>query len=223
MYESDFADAYQQALQQLRDLNLLYPCICSRKQLIRYRNQHPNTPPYPGFCRDQQHHDQQAHAVRVKTFSETIRFNDALQGEISQNLYLEHGDFIVQRRDKIIAYQLSSVVGEQHQQITEVVRGYDLLDSTPRQIYLQQQLGFNTPNYMHVPVIIDKQGAKLSKQAFAKAVASDHINQTLYYLLIKLKQSPPEQLATATPSEILDWAIVHWKPETLTNFQAIVI
>lgn len=101
---------------------LLYTCICSRKQLIRYRQEHPETPDYLSFCRQQQHDSQHAHAVRLKTFDQDISFTDRLQGKISQNLFQQHGDFIGKRRDQIIAYQLSAVVGEQLQQITEVVR-----------------------------------------------------------------------------------------------------
>ncbi len=221
MYESHYPDAYQQALLQLRSKNLLFLCICSRKQLIRYRDQHPQQPGYPGFCRDRQLDERQSHAVRIKTLNATISFTDALQGQISQDLYHQYGDFIVKRRDQIIAYQLSAVVGEQQQHITEVVRGYDLLDSTPRQIYLQQQLGFDTPNYLHVPVIVDDKGAKLSKQSFAKAVTSDHISQTWFSLLVKLKQNPPKQLLSSSATEIRDWAITHWNPEPLKNLQTI--
>lgn len=223
LYESHHPEAYEQALDQLQNKQLLYPCICSRKQLIRYRQQHPNTADYPGFCREQPYDSQQSHAVRVKTFDRTIAFTDGLQGRFSQNLFKRHGDFIVKRRDRIIAYQLSAVVGERMQGITEVVRGYDLLDSTLRQIYLQQQLGYSTPNYLHVPVIVDNQGVKLSKQSFAAPVSSDHIGQTLYSLLVKLKQQPPKELNQYQPEAILDWAIAHWQPEKLKQSRSITL
>lgn len=221
MYESHHITDYQQALECLQEKQLIFSCLCSRKQLMRYRKQYPEATAYSGLCRKQQYDNQLQHTLRIKTFSETIRFVDLLQGEIKQNLQQKCGDFIVKRRDQIISYQLSTVVSEQLQQISEVVRGFDLIDSTPRQIYLQRQLSLHTPNYMHVPVIIDDKGIKLSKQTFAPAVTSKNISQTLIDLLIKLKQFPPQQLVLASPTEIINWAIAHWNPKALRNFKAI--
>ena len=140
---------------------------------------------------------------------------------MEHNLARQHGDFIIKRRDRIIAYQLAVVVDDHAQRITEVVRGFDLLDSTPRQIYLQHKLGFPVPNYMHVPVITDSQGCKLSKQTHAEAISKGNPNRTLYQLLMLLQQEPPRELYNCPVEELLAWAVSNWQPARLTNIAAL--
>jgi glutamyl-Q tRNA(Asp) synthetase len=113
------------------------------------------------------------------------------------------------------------VIDDDRQHINHVVRGYDLLDSTPRQIYLQQTLGLATPDYMHVPVIIDEQGYKLSKQTLATAVDVKRPHAVIFELLTLLKQNPPGELQHAPSTELLSWAIEHWNPNRLKNCRAI--
>ncbi|MFA6163175.1 MAG: glutamate--tRNA ligase family protein, partial [Methylobacter sp.] len=113
------------------------------------------------------------------------------------------------------------VVDDSLQNINHVVRGIDLLDSTPKQIYLQQLLGFSTPDYMHVPVIIDEQGYKLSKQTRAQAVDLQTPHLVIFKLLSLLKQNPPVELEHAPATELIDWAVDHWNPMLLKNFRAI--
>ncbi len=161
------------------------------------------------------------HALRVKTGNSIIAFQDELQGPISSNLAEQHGDFILKRKDQIIAYQFAVVVDDNLQNINHVVRGVDLLDSTPKQIYLQLLLGFPTPGYMHVPVIIDEQGYKLSKQTRAQAVDLQTPHFVIFELLSLLKQNPPIELKHAPATELMSWAQNHWNPASLKNSRAI--
>lgn len=144
-----------------------------------------------------------------------IEFDDALQGHIAQHLESEIGDFVVKRADGLFAYQLAVVVDDAAQRITNVVRGADLLYSTPRQIFLQRLLGFTTPSYMHLPVAVNALGEKLSKQTLAPAIVTDDVVATLISMLEFLRQQPPAELRQGSIEEILGWAVAHWQPEKL--------
>jgi glutamyl-Q tRNA(Asp) synthetase len=137
------------------------------------------------------------------------------RSRISQNLENEIGDFVVKRADGLFAYQLAVVVDDAFQDITHVVRGADLLSSTPRQIYLQRLLGLTTPIYMHLPVAVNTRGEKLSKQTLAAPVDAHNVSPTLWRALEFLHQEPPAELASYKPEEILDWAIAHWDKDRL--------
>jgi glutamyl-Q tRNA(Asp) synthetase len=210
-YQSQAVDIYHQVLDNLLKEQLIYPCTCSRKTL---------TTVYSGTCRNKQTLPQSPYSYRLKTDNRVISFNDGLQGLTARNL-AEQGDFILKRKDQFIAYQFAVVIDDNRQHINHVVRGSDLLDSTPRQIYLQQVLGFDSPDYMHVPVIIDEQGYKLSKQTLAKAVDITHPNAVIFELLTLLKQNPPKALKRASISEMLNWGIAHWDPTPLKNCREI--
>ncbi len=220
-YQSEQLKSYQSALAQLKQQRLLYPCICTRKTLTQYHAQNLGPNIYPKFCSNKLISKDQEHALRVKTENIDISFTDQLQGKITENLQQQHGDFILKRKDQIIAYQLAVVIDDQNQQVTEIVRGIDLLDSTTRQIYLQQKLGLNPQRYMHIPVIVDQQGCKLSKQAFATAVDPKTARAVLFKLLKLLKQSPPAELYNAPVEQQLVWAISHWNPTLLKKVRAI--
>ncbi len=140
---------------------------------------------------------------------------------ISHNLAEQDGDFIVKRKDNIIAYQFAVVIDDDLQHVDHIVRGFDLLDATPKQIYLQQLLGLSTPLYMHVPVIVDEQGYKLSKQTQATAVDLKSPHHVIFKLLTLLKQNPPIELHQAPTAELLDWAIEHWNADLLKNTHAV--
>jgi glutamyl-Q tRNA(Asp) synthetase len=211
VYQSQYLDVYHEIIDQLVKDKLIYPCTCSRKTL---------TDIYSGVCRDKQTPPNRPYSHRIKTDNRLISFKDELQGLISHNL-AEHGDFILKRKDQIIAYQFAVVIDDDRQCINHVVRGVDLLDSTPRQIYLQQILGLVTPDYMHVPVIIDEQGYKLSKQTLATAVDLKKPDAVIFELLTLLKQNPPSELQHAPSTELLGWAIEHWNPGMLKNCRAI--
>lgn len=195
----------------------VYPCTCSRKTLTT----NDSIDIYPGICRNRQTPPDGPHALRIKADNRTIVFQDELQGLISHNLAEQDGDFIVKRKDNIIAYQFAVVIDDDLQQVNHIVRGFDLLDATPKQIYLQQLLGLSTPGYMHVPVIVDEQGYKLSKQTQAMSVDLTVPHQVIFELLVLLKQTPPIELQQAPIAEQLSWAIEHWNPDLLKNVHAV--
>ncbi|MDD1622208.1 MAG: tRNA glutamyl-Q(34) synthetase GluQRS [Methylococcaceae bacterium] len=214
-YQSQHIDDYFDAVARLQGQIRLYHCVCSRKRLAAY----PEV--YPGFCRDRQTTDDSEYALRVKTDDETLSFEDRIQGTIRENPALQHGDFIIKRKDGIIAYQLAVVVDDHLQGVNQVVRGFDLLDSTARQVFLHDLLDYPVPEYMHVPIIVDSQGCKLSKQTRAEAVDENDPAATLILLLDWLKQKPPASLRHAAIPDILDWAIENWQPQRLKKIRAI--
>ncbi len=159
--------------------------------------------------------DESHHAVGV------IAFEDALQGHITQHLENEIGDFVIKRADGLFAYQLAVVVDDAFQGITHIVRGADLLHSTPRQIYLQQLLGLPTPHYIHLPIAVNAQGEKLSKKTLAQAIGTDHVVATLMRVLEFLQQQPPVELRDGSVEEVLNWAVGNWQPMRLKGIQQI--
>jgi glutamyl-Q tRNA(Asp) synthetase len=176
---------YEDALQRLRDRDLAYPCWCSRTDLAPYRSIHPDQCiAAPSANR--------APAWRARISDETVRFEDAVRGCFSQDLKSDVGDFVLRRVDGAYSYQLAVAIDDDAQGITEVVRGADLLDSTPRQIFLQRLLGIATPNYLHLPVALDEHGRKLSKHEQARAVDPENPLPALREALAFLGQCVPE-------------------------------
>jgi glutamyl-Q tRNA(Asp) synthetase len=165
-------------------------------------------PVYPGTCRNGTSATDTA--LRVRTDNTEIRFDDLIQGEQSHHLESEAGDFVVLRKDKLIAYQLAVVVDDQLQGITEVVRGLDLMESTPRQIWLQRLLGYTTPAYAHIPIAVDASGHKLSKTQGAAGVTIENASNTLHSAMAFLGQKPPPSMRGAPLKEIWDWAFDAW-------------
>jgi len=169
---------YQEALEQLKANGVIYPCGCTRKEIAdSLLNAHTRntTLAYPGTCRDGLH-GKPARAWRLRVpdgDSAVITFEDRWQGKQTQNLATEVGDFVLKRADDQWAYQLAVVVDDADAGITHIVRGADLMDSTARQIYLQRCLGVPTPEYLHVPVVTNEEGEKLSKQNGATALDSE--------------------------------------------------
>ena len=219
IFQSTNAQAHQSALASLLDQNLAYPCRCSRRDLADA----PRSPLgtiYPGTCRGGCEAGESA--IRVLTNDAEIAFNDALQGQIAQHLESDSGDFVIRRRDGLIAYHLAVVVDDEIQGITEVVRGIDLMDSTPRQIYLQQLLNFKTPDYIHIPVITHANGDKLSKLTGAAAISFDSISNTLCEALDSMQQHPPSDLYSAPLSEVWSWALENWQMDNFSGRKAIV-
>ena len=153
--------------------------------------------------------------MRVRTHDEPIQFNDGLQGAYRQRLESESGDFVIKRRDGLIAYHLAVAVDDVDQGITEVVRGIDLLDSTPRQLYLQRLLGLESPAYAHFPVAENAAGQKLSKMTGAPAVDTREVRPVLVTALSALGQAPDDSLAAASLESIWQWAIEHWQIDAL--------
>jgi glutamyl-Q tRNA(Asp) synthetase len=212
LYQSARLDRYRAALQRLRAYT--YPCACTRRELEDSALAIDGSRIYPGTCRGGLAPGKTGRALRVRTQEGPIRFADRIQGEISQSLEREVGDFVVRRADGLFAYQLAVVVDDADQGVTDVVRGADLLDSTPRQIFLQQLLGYATPRYLHVPVATNAQGEKLSKQTHAPDAGVDDVQAALLFLGMKL----PAGLGSR---ELLDWATRNWQPERIRHTRAI--
>ena len=205
---------YESAIAYLQQHQWLYGCRCSRKSL-------ENTAIYPGYCRDLHLAIDNSTALRVKSQDLIIECDDFLNGKICNNLANQDGDFIIRRRDQIIAYQFAVVIDDFQQGVNHVVRGADLLDSTAKQIYLQKLLGYPTPSYMHLPIVVDQNGIKLSKQTLAAPVNEENPSRTLFLLLQLLQQNPPAELAKADTPTLLDWAIAAWQPQSLKKVRAI--
>jgi glutamyl-Q tRNA(Asp) synthetase len=163
MYQSQRSAAYELAFEKLRAANQLFPCWCSRSDLEPFGGMHR------GAC-SAAADDQRAPAWRLRVPDQMIAFEDVLLGPQQQNLRDEVGDFVIRRVEGWFAYQLAAVVDDGAQGITDIVRGADLLDSTPRQILLQRLLGLPTPAYAHLPLVLDVDGRKLSKQDRAQPV-----------------------------------------------------
>jgi glutamyl-Q tRNA(Asp) synthetase len=202
MRQSQRTEAYREAFECLKAAGLVYPCGCTRKEI--------GGPRYPGTCSRGLASGKLARAWRVRTTATAIKFVDRVQGAQSQNLAETSGDFVVLRADGLFAYQLAVVVDDAAQGIADVLRGADLLDETPRQIYLQQLLGLATPRYLHVPVAADAAGVKLSKQTRAPALDPAKASAQIVAALRFLGQNPRSDLDHARPAEIWKWAREKW-------------
>jgi glutamyl-Q tRNA(Asp) synthetase len=223
LYQRSRTQAYEQALQRLMGRGLAYGCRCSRRALRSQAKPGPLGEVYPGTCRALGHKIRDSTAIRVIAPQQTIGFEDGLMGPWRQNLARELGDFIIRRRDGLIAYQLAVVVDDAHQGITEVVRGTDLLSSTPRQIHLQQLLGLDTPRYRHLPIAVHPNGDKLSKQTGAAPLPDHDPVPQLVRALRFLNQDPPQALLEASVDELRDWAVAHWKAQALPHRPEITL
>lgn len=212
IYQSQRTACYADALNLLQSKQLIYPCTCTRKEIADSSSAFGvDGHIYPKTCLQQAADSNKKAALRIKVDASTIGFNDTIQGKITQNLQTEVGDFVLKRADGFFAYQLAVVLDDHAQGITHVVRGADLLNSTPRQIYLQQQLNTLTPHYAHIPIVHNQAGEKLSKQTRAKALDTALANQQLWDALTFLGQAPPIEAQQADVSEIWQWAIAHWQ------------
>ncbi|MFD1123586.1 tRNA glutamyl-Q(34) synthetase GluQRS [Methylophilus flavus] len=212
VYQSQRSDIYQQVLEQLLKQALAYPCTCSRKEISDSSIlQGIEGAIYPGTCRLHPAKKDTAAAWRLKTHDIAISFEDLIQGRQQHNIATDIGDFVIKRADGLFSYQLAVVVDDALQGVTHIVRGADLLNSTTRQIFLQHILGYTTPVYAHIPLVINIQGQKLSKQTLAEPLPDDNIKDTLIAALGFLRQPIPEHLHTYPLKDIWQWAHTHWQ------------
>lgn len=222
-YQTRRGEHYEAALARLRAAGRVYACGCSRREIIAgaVRTGRPGPYPglYPGTCRGGLAAGRAARAERVRVDAAAVCFDDAVQGRCCQDLAREVGDFVLRRADGFIAYQLAVVVDDAAQGVTEVVRGADLLDSTPRQIHLQNLLGLPTPTYAHVPVAVNARGEKLSKQTRATALDPARAVANLARALAFLGQPAPP--AGATPAEVVASAVRHWDFAAVPRVRAL--
>ena len=204
--QSERSELYVEALRSLEARQLTFACTCSRAQLEDELR-------YPGTCRDRQAAAGVPCATRLRVDSREIRFTDRIQGTYRQELAAAVGDIILKRRDQIVAYVLAVVVDDAAQGVTHIVRGADLLDNTPRQVYLQQLLGYAEPRYAHVPVLTEPDGSKLAKSRRSVAARMDSPRPLLFILFSLLGLAPPASLESATISAVWAWAIERWGVE----------
>jgi glutamyl-Q tRNA(Asp) synthetase len=221
--QSERTGLYEASLARLDAAGACFACSCSRRELATLQT--TITPEedsfYAGTCRNGPRHPDRALAVRFRVADSAIAFEDELQGRLVQNVGQSLGDFIIRRRDGLFAYQLAVVVDDAEQRITQVVRGSDLLSNTPRQILLQQALQLPRPDYMHLPLLTEADGRKLSKSRRAVAAATTQPSVTLHRVLCWLRQQPPPELAHVSARELWSWAIRAWNPTPLHNVREI--
>ena len=211
-YQHTRSEHYRRGLEALRATGWTFPCGCSRKD-------YPGI--YPGTCRNGLSPGKRARTRRMRVAETCIALDDAVQGVCRQPLNESVGDFVIRRADGIFAYHLAVVVDDADFRVTEIVRGADLLDSTPRQIHLQRCLGLPTPAYAHLPVAVNGAGQKLSKQTFAEPVADKPAVPLLIGALDFLGQQPHAQLRYASLDELWSWAIASWRMDRVPRQRAI--
>ena len=215
IFQSARTAAYRDALDQLRTRGLVYACACSRKEIADAGLAGPSGPVYPGTCRHGLPDARVAQSWRVRTTDASIEFMDALQGRVHQNLTREVGDFVLLRADGVYAYHLACSVDDHAQGITHVIRGADLLASTPRQIYLQTLLNFSIPEYLHLPIARNTAGEKLSKQTLARAIEPEQALDSLADVLRFLKHPPPDEIRLDGIAPLWRWAVDNWNADRL--------
>ena len=199
----DRAEGYEQALSALYAQQRTFACACSRAQLEDELR-------YPGTCRTRQLPQGTPAATRLRVEAGHVLFTDRIQGTYRQNVADAVGDFILKRRDQIYAYVLAVAVDDAAQGITHIVRGADLLDNTPRQVYLQRLLGLPEPSYAHVPVLTEADGAKLAKSRRSVRLSAAAPLPQLGLVFSLLGLAPPPELASATIADAWRWAIAQW-------------
>ena len=199
----DRAELYEEALCALHAQQRTFACACSRAQLEDELR-------YPGTCRTRQLSAGTPTAIRLRVEAGHVLFTDRIQGTYRQNVADAVGDFILKRRDQIYAYVLAVTVDDAAQGITHIVRGADLLDNTPRQIYLQRLMGLAEPSYAHVPVLTEADGSKLAKSRRSVRLSADSPLPQLASVFSLLGLAPPPWLASATISDAWRWAITQW-------------
>jgi glutamyl-Q tRNA(Asp) synthetase len=217
-YQSASTEKHQSCVDDLFERTLAYRCECSRRTLSDAPRGALGAI-YPGTCRNGC--GSADVTIRARTDDQPVSFVDRLQGPVTQRLESESGDFVVKRRDGLIAYNLAVVVDDHLQNISEVVRGIDLLDSTPRHIHLQRLLGFTTPDYLHIPVATNSAGQKLSKLTGAQGIQLKNPRPHLVAALAALRQEPAPKLEQAPLAEIWNWAEAHWTLGPLSGVASV--
>jgi glutamyl-Q tRNA(Asp) synthetase len=201
--QSERHAAYRSALDRLVAHGLTFECSCSRSELAE-------EPRYPGHCRLGRREASDSTATRLKVEPGVVSFVDRVQGEYSQDVAHEVGDVILRRRGGLYPYLLAVVVDDAHQGVTHIVRGADLLDNTPRQIYLQRLLGLPTPLYAHVPTLVEADGSKLAKSARSVRADGSRPVAQLAHVLEILGLAPPPSLVRGALQSLWDWAVGQW-------------
>jgi glutamyl-Q tRNA(Asp) synthetase len=213
-YQSERTAHYAEALALLGAQGATFECSCSRRA-----RDSDGDGGYPGTCREGPTRPGPT-AIRFRVDDQLLSFPDRAQGLCAFNLR-ERGDVIVRRRDGAFAYQLAVVVDDALQGVSDVVRGADLLDSTPWQLALQSALSLPTPRYLHLPVIVEPGGAKLAKSRRSVALDSGRAGRQLHEALKLLLQEPPAELELESAVTVLEWACRNWRPERFRGIRAV--
>ncbi|PQJ97411.1 tRNA glutamyl-Q(34) synthetase GluQRS [Chromatium okenii] len=221
IFQRDRTVVYQSALAQLTAQGLTYPCSCSRSNIAQQAQFGIDGAIYPGICRHGFRAGAQPRTIRLRTTAPAVRFIDRIQGQRTQHIEKEVGDFVLRRADGIHAYQLAVVVDDAAQGITHIVRGADLLISTPRQLLLQQFLGLAQPNYAHLPLIVDADGRKLSKSLTAAPVDPAYPLPILHHIWQLLNQEPLP--ITTSVTAFWQQAIRHWQCARISPYSTLHI
>jgi glutamyl-Q tRNA(Asp) synthetase len=211
-YQSERTAHYASALAKLVSLGVTFECSCSRRERDRESG-------YPGTCRAGPTRRGPT-AIRFRVEDGRMSVEDRLQGKCDFELR-ERGDVIIRRRDGTFAYQLAVVVDDALQGVTDVVRGADLLESTPWQIALQQSLGFPTPRYAHLPLVVEPGGEKLAKSRRSVPLGPADAGPQLLQALRLLRQDPPAALEFEPGGVIVQWACANWRPERLRGVREV--
>ena len=209
LYQGSRLNSYDDALQSIQTST--FPCTCSRKSVPYI---------YPGTCRLREHlAPGEPYAVRLRVPKHSVSTNDRGLGLQTWDLEKKVGDFIIKRKDGLHSYQLAVVVDDIHYSVSHIVRGNDLLDSTPRQLALYERFEVSPPEYLHIPVLVDKSGKKLSKQSHAKPVDTSDALTTIRSALSDLGQDTHEH--SLSTKELLEKAALSWDPATIPNVHDI--
>jgi glutamyl-Q tRNA(Asp) synthetase len=222
VWQSRRLERYQQVLDELVARGLVFDCACTRREILASAP-HPGEegPVYPGTCRNGLPGGRQPRAQRLKVTEPAICFSDGVFGRVEQHLASVVGDFVLKRADGIFAYQLAVVVDDFDSGVNQVVRGGDLLASTPRQIHLCNCLGYPVPAYVHLPLAINAAGDKISKRLGSAPVAVETAGDWLVAALRFLGQDVPGELVSAPAPEILSWACRHFSRRRIPTGPAI--
>jgi glutamyl-Q tRNA(Asp) synthetase len=217
--QSERGAPYAAALDRLLARGAAYPCSCTRGDIAAVGG--PDAP-YPGTCRNgPARGDAISLAWRWRVPPGPVTVEDRLQGVLTQDVAGAVGDFVLRRKDGFWSYQLAVVVDDAAQEVTDVVRGLDLWDNTPRQVLLQQALGLPSPRYLHLPLVVEPDGAKLAKTRRSVPVDAAAAPRELTRVLELLRTAPPADLAGAPVREQLDWAVAEWRPERLRGLATL--
>jgi glutamyl-Q tRNA(Asp) synthetase len=221
VWQSRRSDAYESALEELKHKGVVYPCGCSRAEIARAASAPHGRGEeirYPGLCRDGLPPGKPPRSIRLRVPDGPIVFTDGVMGMEAENLFESCGDIVVKRADGPYAYQLAVVVDDHDAGVNQVVRGADLLLSTPRQILIHILFGFALPSYFHLPLVTGPCGGKLSKRDSAVSLASGRDLKKdggglLVAALRYLGQNPPPSLDNAPCTEVLSWGVAHFRPD----------
>jgi glutamyl-Q tRNA(Asp) synthetase len=215
LYQHSRYKAYQTAIEKLEALGVIYYCSCSRTQLKNTNNNNHS-------CRNQIRKPSEPYNIKIKVPDTYIEFNDTIQGKYKKNLAQDCGDFVIKRKDQLYSYQLAVVVDDYFQGINHIVRGIDLIDSTPWQIYLNHLLNYPPINYAHIPILVNEQHQKLSKQTHAQEIDCQDPLSTLMQAYGFLNRGA-FKTKPKTLKQFWQQAIEHWNINKITKTDSIQV